>query len=89
MKYTHKALASEMTDNFSKKLKKLGMIVRELTGDMQLTANEIMQTQVIITTPEKWDVVTRKSKGDVQLLQLVRLLIIDEVHLLQSDRGTV
>ncbi len=45
--------------------------------------------QMIVTTPEKWDVVTRKSTGDVQLAQVVRLLIIDEVHLLHEDRGAV
>lgn len=44
---------------------------------------------MIVTTPEKWDVVTRKSTGDVALSQLVRLLIIDEVHLLHEDRGAV
>lgn len=86
-----KALASEMTDNFSRKLKPFGINVRELTGDMQLTRTEIMNTQMIVTTPEKWDVVTRKSKSDAnaQLVQLVKLIIIDEVHLLQSDRGPV
>lgn len=44
---------------------------------------------MLITTPEKWDVVTRKSTGDVALTQIVRLLIIDEVHLLHDDRGPV
>ena len=83
-----KALAAEMTANFSKKLAPLGITVRELTGDMQLTKSEIMQTQVLVTTPEKWDVVTRKP-GDVSLAQLVRLLIIDEIHLLHGDRGPV
>ena len=62
------------------------MTVRELTGDMQLTKAEIMNTQMLVTTPEKWDVVTRKP-GDASLAQLVRLLIIDEVHLLHGDRG--
>ena len=56
----------------------LGLTVRELTGDMQLTKSEISATQMLITTPEKWDVVTRKT-GDVALTSLVRLLIIDEV----------
>ena len=45
--------------------------------------------QMLVTTPEKWDVVTRKSTGDVALAQLVKLLIIDEVHLLHDDRGSV
>lgn len=44
---------------------------------------------MLVTTPEKWDVVTRKSVGDVALSQLVRLLILDEVHLLHEDRGPV
>ncbi|XP_063676843.1 activating signal cointegrator 1 complex subunit 3-like isoform X2 [Bolinopsis microptera] len=84
-----KALAAEMTKTFGKKLQGLGIQVRELTGDMQLTKQEIAQTQMLIVTPEKWDVVTRKSTGDTALSQLVRLLIIDEVHLLHEDRGSV
>lgn len=65
------------------------MSVRELTGDMQLTKKEIQETQMIVTTPEKWDVVTRKGTGDIALTSIVRLLIIDEVHLLHGDRGPV
>ena len=115
-----KALAAEMVRNFGGRLEPLGISVKELTGDMQLTKNEIMKTQVtadlwnlfydievvlltgvggillinsllqmLVTTPEKWDVVTRKSTGDVALTQIVRLLIIDEVHLLHDDRGSV
>ncbi|KAJ8354135.1 hypothetical protein SKAU_G00217020 [Synaphobranchus kaupii] len=84
-----KALAAEMTNYFSKRLEPLGIAVRELTGDMQLTKGEILRTQMLVTTPEKWDVVTRKSVGDVALSQIVRLLILDEVHLLHEDRGPV
>lgn len=84
-----KSLATEQTDNFNTKLKRLGIRTRELTGDMSMTEQEMAQTHIIVTTPEKWDVVTRKSKGEVDLLSLVRLLIIDEVHLLQSERGPV
>lgn len=84
-----KALASEMTRSFGKRLQPLGLSVKELTGDMQLSKAEIMATNMLVTTPEKWDVVTRKSTGDVSLTQLVKLLIIDEVHLLHDDRGPV
>merc|ERR1719340_200339 len=83
-----KALAAEMAAGFGKRLEPLGLTVRELTGDMSLTKTEISQTQMLVTTPEKWDVVTRKP-GDVGLAALVRLLIIDEVHLLHGDRGPV
>ncbi|XP_033213736.1 activating signal cointegrator 1 complex subunit 3 [Belonocnema kinseyi] len=84
-----KALAAEMTANFRKRLECLGVSVKELTGDMQLTKSEIMQTQMIVTTPEKWDVVSRKGTGDIALTSIVKLLIIDEVHLLHGDRGPV
>ncbi|KAJ3318638.1 hypothetical protein HDU76_000778 [Blyttiomyces sp. JEL0837] len=100
-----KALAAEVVRKFSARLGVkeqdggLGIAVRELTGtedfsfgltsDMQLTKAEISATQMIVTTPEKWDVVTRKSVGDTELAQKVRLLIIDEVHLLHEDRGAV
>lgn len=56
-----KALAAEVTEKFSQKLGYLGIICRELTGDMQMTKAEIARTHIIVTTPEKWDVVTRKS----------------------------
>ena len=84
-----KALAAEIVSKFSEKLSVFNIRVRELTGDMQLTKSEILETQVIVTTPEKWDVVTRKANGDNDLVSKVKLLIIDEVHLLHEDRGSV
>ncbi|KAH6915313.1 activating signal cointegrator 1 complex subunit 3, partial [Coprinopsis sp. MPI-PUGE-AT-0042] len=84
-----KALASEITRKFSKRLKWLNIAVRELTGDMQMTKAEIAETQVIVTTPEKWDVVTRKPTGEGELASSIKLLILDEIHLLNEDRGAV
>lgn len=84
-----KALAAEIAAKFSKRLKPFDLKAREYTGDMQLSKKEINETHLIITTPEKWDVITRKSHGDHGLVQKVCLLIIDEVHLLQEDRGAV
>ena len=84
-----KALAAEITGKLGRRLAWLGIQVREFTGDMHLTKKEIVQTQIIVTTPEKWDVVTRKSTGDTELVQKVRLLIIDEVHMLHDERGAV
>lgn len=84
-----KALAAEITRKFGKRLAWLGVQVRELTGDMQMTRQEINETQIIVTTPEKWDVVTRKPTGEGELAAKVRLLIIDEVHLLNEERGAV
>ncbi|EMD40635.1 hypothetical protein CERSUDRAFT_130708 [Gelatoporia subvermispora B] len=84
-----KALASEIVRKLGKRLQWLSIRVRELTGDMQLTKSEIAETQIIVTTPEKWDVVTRKPSGEGELASKVKLLIIDEIHLLNDERGAV
>uniref|UniRef100_A0AAF5PWB9 U5 small nuclear ribonucleoprotein 200 kDa helicase n=1 Tax=Wuchereria bancrofti TaxID=6293 RepID=A0AAF5PWB9_WUCBA len=83
-----KALATEMTMNFAKRLAPLNLHVRELTGDTTLSRKQIAETQMLVLTPEKWDVVTRKAI-DLPLSKMVRLLIIDEIHLLHDDRGPV
>jgi hypothetical protein len=55
----------------------MGLMLWELgkIGDMQLTKQEINDTQIIVTTPEKWDVVTRKPTGEGELAS-VRFLIL-------------
>ncbi|EOA28486.1 hypothetical protein CARUB_v10024696mg [Capsella rubella] len=83
-----KALVTEVVDNLSERLKDYGVTVKELSGDQSLSGHEIKETQIIVTTPEKWDIVTRKS-GDRTYTQLVRLIIIDEIHLLNDNRGPV
>ncbi|KFA74848.1 hypothetical protein S40288_03505 [Stachybotrys chartarum IBT 40288] len=83
-----KALVQEQVGNFGKRLEPYGIQVSELTGDRQLTKQQISETQVIVTTPEKWDVITRKA-NDLTYTNLVRLIVIDEIHLLHDDRGPV
>ncbi|XP_047979849.1 DExH-box ATP-dependent RNA helicase DExH12-like [Salvia hispanica] len=83
-----KALVAEVVGNLSNRLEPYGVKVRELSGDQSLTRQQIEETQIIVTTPEKWDIITRKS-GDRTYTQLVKLLIIDEIHLLHDNRGPV
>ncbi|KAJ1551678.1 DEIH-box ATPase, partial [Nowakowskiella sp. JEL0078] len=83
-----KALVAEMVGNFGTRLKDYGIKVAELTGDRSLTKQQISETQIIVTTPEKWDIITRKAT-DRSYTNLVRLIIIDEIHLLHDDRGPV
>ena len=52
-----------------------------------MSRKEVMETTVVVTTPEKWDIVTRKSNSVYN--SVVTLLIIDEIHLLHDDRGPV
>ncbi|ULU08307.1 hypothetical protein L3Y34_019456 [Caenorhabditis briggsae] len=83
-----KSLVQEMVGSFSKRLAPFGITVGEMTGDAQMSKEQFMATQVIVCTPEKYDVVTRKG-GERAYNQMVRLLIIDEIHLLHDDRGPV
>ena len=83
-----KALVQEQVRGFSEKLEPYGMKVAELTGDRNLTKQQLSETQMIVTTPEKWDVITRKS-SDTSYTNLVKLIIIDEIHLLHDERGPV
>ena len=46
---------------------------------------QIYNTNVIVCTPEKWDVITRKGGYE----GVVGLIIIDEIHLLHDSRGAV
>jgi len=83
-----KALVAEIVQNFGKRLEPLGMVVKEFTGDVQLNKQELAEANVIVMTPEKYDVITRK--GDARpFTRLVKLLIIDEIHLLDDSRGPV
>uniref|UniRef100_A0A8C9WKB5 Small nuclear ribonucleoprotein 200 (U5) n=1 Tax=Scleropages formosus TaxID=113540 RepID=A0A8C9WKB5_SCLFO len=90
-----RSLVQEMVGSFSKRLASYGITVAELTGDHQLCKEEINATQIIVCTPEKWDIITRKG-GERTYTQLVRLIIVvnlhyskNSIHLLHDDRGPV
>ena len=82
------ALVQEMVRNFNARLSIFSIKVGELTGNSQMTKHQITETQIIVTTPEKWDVITRKST-DTSYMNLVRLMITDEIHFLHDDHGPV
>ncbi|XP_047188173.1 probable ATP-dependent DNA helicase HFM1 isoform X2 [Scophthalmus maximus] len=83
-----KALCSQCFESWKKKFGPLGLICKELTGDTEIDDFfEIQDSHIILTTPEKWDSMTRKWKDNC-LLQLVRLFLIDEVHVVKdTTRG--
>lgn len=83
-----KALVSEVVENLGKRFRSLCISVNELTGDSSISHQEIARTNVIVTTPEKWDIITRKN-GEKAFSNRVQLLIIDEIHLLHDERGPV
>ncbi|KAH9859567.1 hypothetical protein IAQ61_011348 [Plenodomus lingam] len=85
-----KALCSERQRDWEKKFQSIGLKCAELTGDSDATDLRNVQTaNIIITTPEKWDSVTRKWKDHEKLMRLIKLFLIDEVHILKENRGAV
>jgi ATP-dependent DNA helicase HFM1/MER3 len=83
-----KSLCSERFRDWNTKFAALDLKCAELTGDTDHTQLRSIQTsQIIITTPEKWDSMTRKWKDHMRLMQLVKLFLIDEVHILRETRG--
>lgn len=84
-----KALVQEQVREFQRRLAYLGIKVDELTGDSHLRKQQIVDTQLLVSTPEKWDIITRKAGETSSFVQVVRLVIIDEIHLLHDQRGPV
>ncbi|XP_078502361.1 putative ATP-dependent DNA helicase HFM1 isoform X3 [Lissotriton helveticus] len=80
-----KALCSQRFDDWKGKFGPVGLNCKELTGDTQMDdLFEIQHAHIIMTTPEKWDSMTRKWR-DNTLVQLVRLFLIDEVHVVKDE----
>jgi hypothetical protein len=84
-----KALCEERCDDWSRRLSQLhlGIEVAMITGDVDPAAcyHDLTSSHLILTTPEKWDSLTRKWTENFFLLSTVKLFMIDEVHLLGDD----
>ena len=74
--------------------------VLELSGDTSHNIRAMSSADVLVCTPEKWDLISRgwqQQSGDNsnnsnarnKFIKKVRLLIIDEIHLLGEERGAV
>ena len=75
--------------------------VLELSGDTHHDQRALNRADVLVCTPEKWDLISRGWKGissstsdsnasnGKEFVKRVRLLVIDEIHLLGEDRGAV
>lgn len=84
-----KALARERMEDWSERFgKQLGKKIVELTGDFTPDVGALDTAQLIITTPEKWDGISRHWQSRAYVRR-VGLVVIDEIHLLGQDRGPV
>ncbi|SOV07340.1 related to HFM1 - DNA/RNA helicase [Ustilago sp. UG-2017a] len=83
-----KALCAERTRDWSARFGPVGCSVTELTGDSVHGLHVARKSRLIVTTPEKWDSLTRKWDEQSGILSTIRLVLIDEVHILnEAQRG--
>ena len=84
-----KALTKERLNDWTKRFPSiLGKSVVELTGDYTPDMNALLHSDLLVTTPEKWDGISRHWEHR-EYVQKVSLLLIDEIHLLGQERGPV
>jgi ATP-dependent DNA helicase HFM1/MER3 len=88
-----KALCSEKFTEWNDKFGRLhNLKCIELTGDTEHDSDKdfgcVADANIICTTPEKWDVMTRKWKNQQEIMRCVKLFLIDEIHIIgESSRG--
>jgi len=89
-----KALSEERYHDWTKRLAalNLGIEVAMITGennDQGGWHQDLSSAHMILTTPEKWDSITRKWTENFFVLASVKLVLVDEVHLLGDEsRGS-
>lgn len=99
-----KALARERLKEWQQRLGSppLNWTVLELSGDTNHDQSVLRRADVLVCTPEKWDLISRSWRGLSNIISSeespskvkdfvfrVRLLVLDEVHLLGEERGAV
>jgi pre-mRNA-splicing helicase BRR2 len=83
------ALAKERYRDWEQKFGKgLELKVVELTGESATDLKLLEKGQIIISTPEKWDALSRRWKQH-KLVQQVSLFIVDELHLIGREGGPI
>ncbi|ERN04114.1 hypothetical protein AMTR_s00077p00041320 [Amborella trichopoda] len=83
------ALAEERYRDWEQKFGKgLGLRVVKLTGETATDLKLLEKAQIIISTPKKWDALSRRWK-QWKHVQQVSLFIVDELHLIGGQGGPV
>ncbi|TXG51589.1 hypothetical protein EZV62_024113 [Acer yangbiense] len=84
-----KAIVRErMSDWRNRLVSQLGKKMVEMTGDYTPDLMALLSADIIISTPEKWDGISRNWHSRSYVTK-VGLMILDEIHLLGADRGPI
>lgn len=73
-------------DWYEKFQERLNKKVVLLTGETSTDLKLLGKGNIIISTPEKWDILSRRWKQRKNV-QNVNLFIVDEVHLIGGENG--
>lgn len=81
-----KALCQEKYNDWKFKFSLYGLTVIEATGDSDyVNLVQLTNANIIVTTPERWDSITRRWQEFPHILIELKLVLIDEVHLLNEE----
>ena len=88
----NKALCEERQSDWSTRLVDIdpSIVCTTITGDANASSSyaEIALANLILTTPEKWDSITRRWVDQFVLLSSIKLMLVDEVHRIgETERG--
>ncbi|KAK4531173.1 hypothetical protein CCYA_CCYA07G2030 [Cyanidiococcus yangmingshanensis] len=84
-----RALVAELQRSLSSRLRDHGLLVSECTGERRLSHSDLWRSHILVTTPEKWDVITRHP-DERPLFRFLKIVILDEIHVLgDPKRGPV
>lgn len=96
-----KSLARERLKEWTRRLgtAPLNWKVLELSGDTHHDQGVLERADILVCTPEKWDLISRGWRGKADsfggnsngkaFVKRVRLLVLDEIHLIGEERGAV
>ncbi|XP_058448372.1 probable ATP-dependent DNA helicase HFM1 [Malaya genurostris] len=86
-----KALCTEKFHHWRENFERLGVKSAEVTGDTEFRDFwDLPDCNLILTTPEKWNSITRRWRQNVNFVRLIKLVMIDEVHILNDPfRGPI
>jgi ATP-dependent DNA helicase HFM1/MER3 len=84
-----RALCDERLADWTAKFARLPLKIVKVTGDSSFadaSVSQLASGNLILTTPEKLDAISRRWRDHIYLLGTIRLLMIDEVHTI-TDEG--
>ena len=85
----NKALCEERCEDWTKRLQSINPTIEIalVTGDSDSQSfSRIASSHLILTTPEKWDSITRRWTDHFFLIGSIKLLLIDEIHMLGDEQ---